>query len=466
MTHTAERSACVAMALSWLVFAPLLAFGGDDELGDLRARVAALERELEDLRRARQDVALRDAEPSPPAVDARADDRSAASSGFAGRVRLSGNADVIHRRGRTESPSAEGASALENFRLFLDLDLDGDGRRTGGIARSASFYLESDLVRDGELKNKIGSAYVRLDGLFDAPWLHFKLGRMPIPFGEEYLRFSEDRPRNPFLSFTAQAPYQWDEGAMFFGSFGDGMLAYEVAALDGDDAMGANTDSDMAWSGRLHFRPTRGVRLTLSALHTGELGSSDAAAKSALEFGGSHAVPFGDPGGVTSYQDGVALAPNPDRTLDGLFAWQADVTLEPTEYARIWLSYGQANVDASGASTYDRDFRFFSAESELDLGLMAGLDRFYVAGRFSAIGTFDRDRGYAFDAENGASELGFNTRSVDLWQAVLGYRLRSNVTLKAEISRYDHDLVRGVPAALARRAKARDSFAAGVSVGF
>lgn len=431
----------------------------------LRERVMQLEDEVDDLRRAQADQEqTRELAPAPSSEPASS---GAHDAGLLSRARASGNADFGFERADRHAPGSEGGFAVQNARLFLDVDLETGERSAPSFLGSPSLYFEWDFVRESELKNKPGSLYVRLDRLAQQRWLNLKLGRMPVPFGEEYLRFSEERPDNPFLSFSAGAPYQWDEGVLLFGSFGDARLSYLLAAMDGDDPMAVNSDSAPAWVGKLSFDPESWLHVSLSGIHTGSLGSDDLEAKSALEFGGTHAVPFGELGGVQAFQDGVAVAADPVRTLDGLEGWEGDVILSWPELGRLWLSYGGAAVNGAGASSYDRDFRYGLAELVLELArLSPALERVYLGGRYSAIGTFDRNEGYVFEAENGGDDLGFNTRSAKVSQVVLGYRLRERFTFKLEYSHYDFDLIRGVDSTLLEAARKRDRWGAGFSLGF
>ena len=429
-----------------------------EDLRWLRERVMQLEVELQDLRRSQTDQVVR--EPDPALLPER-------ETGLLSRVRASGNADFGFEGGERHAPVGEGGFAVQNARLFVDVDLESGERGAPSFLGSPSLYFEWDFIRDSGLRNRPGSLYLRLDRLAQQRWLNLKLGRMPIPFGEEYLRFSEGRPDNPFMTFSAAAPYQWDEGVMLFGSFGDARVSYQLAAMDGDDAMAVNTDSAPAWAGKLSFDPRSWLHVSLSGIHTGSLGSDDLAARSSLEFGDSHVVPLGAIGGVQAFQDGAAIAPDPVRRLDGLAAWEGDVILSWPELGRLWLSYGGASVDGAGASSYDRDFRYGLAELVFELArLSPALERAYLGGRYSAIGTFDRDEGYAFAAENGGDDLGFNTRAARVAQLVFGYRVRERLTFKLEYSRYDFDLVRGVGADLLALARKRDRWGAGFSLGF
>jgi hypothetical protein len=384
------------------------------------------------------------------------------------RFHLAGNADFSYLYGEDNSIADEGRFAVDNFRLFLDVDL-GEEVNLGkhSLVDSTSFYFEWDMVREAEQKNKAGAMYVRLDGLFGIQPLNIKFGRFPIPFGEEYLRFSEQRSDNPLISFSAAAPYNWDEGVLFFGSLPGQKLEYIFALMDGDDAFSVNTDSEPAFSGKLSYRPAPWAQLSMSGLHTGALGSAEVPAKSAMEFGFTHAEPFGSGTDVPNFQNGVEVPDDPENRIDTLDAWEVDLILTSEDWGRFWLAYGQARIRSEGASSFDRDLLYGIAEGILELrSVSESFSKIYLAARYSAIGTFDSNEGYSLEVLNDGSDLGFNTKSVKIVSLGLGLRLTPHVTFKVEYSFFDFEVVRGATAAIRRDAEGRNYFGVGLSARF
>ena len=157
------------------------------------------------------------------------------------RLLFSGNADTHFAYGQERSAAPEGRFALDNGRFFFDVDLTPDPVGVQPLFfDEASVFFEWDLVREAEVKNKVGAFYLRMDELFGASALNLKMGRMPIAFGEEYLRFSEERYDNPLISFSSPSPYGWDEGIMLFGSFLDNLFSYRLSVHDGDNDISTN----------------------------------------------------------------------------------------------------------------------------------------------------------------------------------------------------------------------------------
>lgn len=382
-------------------------------------------------------------------------------------VRVSGNADFLHRTGERHSVAPNGRFTVQNARLFFDIDLGWSADLLERpILEGSSLFIEWDIARYGFFINDLGSVYARLDGIAGQPWLNAKLGRFAIPFGEEYPLWYESRPENPLLDFSAGSLYNWDEGFELFGSFLENRLSYVVALMDGDDDVGGNTSSDVAIAGKLAFEPYRWLRISASGLHTGQLGNAANAARSALKIGWTQAVPFGSGTSVPSFEDGIEVADDPDPTIASLDGFETAVILRPWDYGRLWLAYGELFVRAGGDSRYDRDLRYWIAEGVLELGALAPLlEPFYLVSRYSAIGTFDSGKGYLLRALNGGRDLGFNTESVSVLSSGLGIRMTRKLTLKAQYTLVDFDLVRGAPLALRNDAKGRDWFGVGLSIG-
>jgi hypothetical protein len=426
---------------------------------DAERRIEALERRVHELESAR--------EPRAPGPDEERPWTDALPEVLR-RFHPAADADVAWMYGERNS-RADGSRFVAEKALFvLDADLSEEARLGGRtVFNAASLYFEWDLVRDSELKNQVGSLYVRLDGLFGIDVLNLKLGRFLIPYGEEYVRFSEGPLENPFIGFTAAAPYGWDEGALLFGSLGqDAFFEWKLAIMNGTEEFDARGGRAPTFAGKVTLRPFSWLAASLSGLRTGLLGSSDDVGASALEIAGVSAVPFGSGTTVESLQDGDPVAPDPSPKVR-LSAWEADLILEREGLGRIWLGYGQARIDSETSSSYDRLLHYWVAEAVLELRVFAeALDRVYFAARYSACGTFDGSRGYLIEAFNEGDDLGFNTMRVHVGSVGLGFRVTKNVTIKAEYSWYVFDVVRGASDELRADAEDRDVGGVGIAVRF
>jgi hypothetical protein len=439
------RAALVQAGLALVILAPGYA---DDS--DLERRVAELEEQIK-----------------------RDDWEDTSSNGFhpgewTRNFHLSGNADFTYLHGEAHSLAGEGRVAVENARFFVDVDLGGESRfGETTLLKSASLHFEWDLVREGSLKNRVGSLFVRMNELFGVNALNFQMGRMPIPFGEEYLRFHQQRPENPLISYSVAAPYNWDEGGMLFGSLAEGRVRYWIAVLNGDSGFSTNTQVDPSVALKFAWEPLAYTRLSLSGMRTGSLGggSPGETGKSAIEWAGTHAKPVGE-GGMPVFQNGALVPPDPSLRIDDVMAWEADLIIERPDLGRLWVAAGQAYIQSGGTSFYDRDFTYWIAELTVELGaLVSALERFYFATRYSGIGTLDGSEGYLFEAMNEGGDLGYNTKRVDAVSVGVGFRIYDNLVFKTEASWFDFDLVSGASAFRAQ-ARNRSYVGVGLTLGF
>jgi hypothetical protein len=351
---------------------------------------------------------------------------------------------------------------VDNARFFFDVELGRDaGVDDARLLDAVRLFFEWDLVREGELKNKAGSLLVRFENLFGLDPLDIEMGRIAIPFSAEYTRFSEDRPDDPLLGFSAAAPYGWDEGVAVTGTFDEGLVEYKLAFMDGDNGW-PNTDSRVAVVGRLTVSPLSWLSVSASGIDSGPVGLGG----TALEFAGSHAVVFGSGTEVPNFQGGVEVDDDPSETVENLRAWEADLVLDKDRWGRLWLEYGQAWIDST-RSDADRQLYYFIAELRVDLALVANsLDRFYLASRYSVIGTADSDEGYLLQGLVGGGDVGFNTTRLTLLTVGAGVNVVPGVTFKGEYTKVDIDTVDGFPDTLADTARGRSYGGLGVSVGW
>ncbi len=96
-----------------------------------------------------------------------------------------------------------------------------------------------------------------------------------------------------------------------------------------------------------------------------------------------------------------------------------------------------------GASLYDRQLWYWIGEAVLGGQLVsAALHPLFAGVRVDGVGTFDEDRGYLLDVRY-TGQFDFNMESIVAYTAVLGCHLGEYVTLRAEYSHRDIELVRG-----------------------
>ncbi len=99
----------------------------------------------------------------------------------------------------------EGGFEIKEASLFIDAE----------VWEDVSFYIELQTNRLGDDKTKFtrtGEVYVLFNNLIPSieNGMALKVGRIDIPFGEEYLW--HDAIDNPLISNSVSYPYGWDEG--------------------------------------------------------------------------------------------------------------------------------------------------------------------------------------------------------------------------------------------------------------
>ena len=439
------------------------ALPGDRE-AELLGRIAELEdrvRELEDEREAAPQEILRRVE----ALEAE-DAAGAGSQGWPANVRISGSASTGYFDSAPDGFFAEGSFEIWDARLFVEADLGREvrlGERR--LLRDLGLVFEWDIVRLGKLQNQVGDLYADLRGLGDVGWLNLQAGRFQIPVGENYLRFGRAYSENPFVTNPVGGPWWWDEGLRLYGSGREERLGYVASVTDGETPFNADANSAPQATLKLFARPTEWLYLSASGLRAGKMGSSTSPAMGALWIGESWPRAFGSGTSVASFDHGVAVPDGPFE-LEGVSLAGADVVLSWRDLARLWLAGGFVSIDSEGPSLYDRDLRYWIAELLLEgRGVAPQLEPFYLGLRSSALGTFDRDEGYLLDSRY-ASTLGYNQRWLQAASLVLGWRLTTLATLRAEYTVQRVGLVRGVSDGIESAAGRGDFLAVDLGVAF
>lgn len=321
---------------------------------------------------------------------------------------------------------------------FLDSGRDGTRPDGGFLVKEATVFLEAEvwdntslfleiqtnrLGKDDSLMVRTGevNAHFRdvLSGWSEIP-LGIKVGRVDIPFGEEYL--SQDASDNPLISTSAGYPYGFDEGIVLYGELCG--VGWVTSVLDGTDARSIEDNRDKSITAKLYGNACDWLYLSGSFMRNGR------AAKSAFEFGGSHFEPVG--------ASHASSAGSSTGTKVDALLYEIDAQLT-CEHGHLALSFGQAFVDDDG-STFDRDIRYFSIEPMVRI-----TKEIYAVARYSEIGTYDSTEGYHFDGKTtagGNSAFGYDTRRFQRLSVGLGWQPNPRVTVKAEVGKDWFDVIR------------------------
>ena len=419
---------------------------------DDAARIEALERRVAEL-----EARLSQAEAPEPSQ----------AAPFAARdgdlpITLSGTARVGWFGGGDASDVDEVGASIWDARFFLDAEL-AENVQLGAhpLVRNLGFSFEWNLVRRGELFNDVGDLYVDLQGIAGSSWLNLRPGRFMIPVGEIYSRYGRGLGSDPFISKPLGAPWWWDEGVMLYGSAPSERFGYIASLTNGETPLSFDDGDGEQLTLKLWLRPRDWLRISASALRSGEIGSGGGAPW----LGETWATPVGVLSGVPTLIDG-APAPPSFAPFDSSWLAGGDVVLTPREDVRLWIGGGQYELDSRDAQIYDRSLHYWIAELVLRGGLLQPeLAPGFLGLRADSIATGDSGRGYLL-AIDYADSLGYNMRRFTAYTVVLGWRLGGLAALRAEYSLRDIDLVRGATPALRDAARNADSFALELGISF
>ena len=328
-----------------------------------------------------------------------------------GKVQISGEAAVgiFHTGPDGAFPNTE--FRVDEAKLFVDAPVWGN----------TYAFVELNLAsrEAGDVSLHVGELYLDVEDiskLWDqAGQLNLRVGRLDIPFGEEYLR--RDAIDNPFVSHSLPDFWGVDEGIEFYGALG--RFAYVVAVQNGGVSDTRDFNPDKSVTGRLAYDPTGWLHLSVSGMRTGDL-SIQNDVLSAMWFGGGWFRSLASPVTATDFHVNMV---------------QGDISLR---FHRLvvhtfggYARYG----DNDSAADNSRDVFYYSAELIGDL-----TRKLYSGVRFSQI--FVQD-GFPIVGQSAIGNYLFGPLTENIWRcsAVLGYRFNKNLALKTE---YSHERGREV----------------------
>lgn len=400
-----------------------------ERIQQLESRVAELEQER--------------AEGPARAPQTPTNESSGAAASWTDRVQLSGSASVGYFAGPQDSVFENDAFRVWDARLFVDADLGRDVRLGGStLVRDVGFSMEWNLARLGYLSNDVGELYVDFQGIADSDWLSLQVGRFQLPVGEAYLRRGRGERDNPFVTQPVAGAWWWNNGVRFYGASPDRLVGYVASVTNSVTAFEAENNQSQQFSLKLFTNPTPWLHLSVSGLRSGQIGSSESPASGSLWLGETWARPVGHATTLPTFTNGVVMPTAPNELSNSLY-YSGDAIVTIPDAFRLWLSFGRYSMHSSGPSLYDRDLDAWIAELILEGGLLAPVLRpFYLAVRASGLGTYNDDKGYLLDSRL-ASRFGYDTSSLDAYSLAAGWRLTPRVTLRAEYTLEQFDLVRG-----------------------
>lgn len=327
-----------------------------------------------------------------------------ARSSSPGKVIISGEGGLAFFDSGSDGQFPNSEFRVDEAKLFLDAQ----------VIERVYFFTELNITTR-ELMNtavQFGELYVDFEEV-SRLWgndrlLNVRVGRLDIPFGEEYL--SRDAIDNPLISHSVTDFWGVDEGVEIYGAVG--RFDYVVAVQNGGADALRDFDADKSVAGRIGFQPSKAVRVSVSAMRTGDLDATDDFV-SELWLGSGLVRSLGGMATTTKFHAEVA---------------EADVQLRlPRGHVKAAGGYLHYDDDDTAANN-ERDVYFYYVEALLNI-----TEKFYGVTRFSHILA---DGGFPIVGNGNFDEYFYEELTTELWRLSLGlgYRWSPNLVLKAEYS--------------------------------
>lgn len=305
-----------------------------------------------------------------------------------------------------------GAFEIKEASLFLEAE----------IWDETTFFLElqtNRLGKDDQLFTRTGEVYVHFREVVIGDYaVGFKIGRLDIPFGEEYLW--QDAIDNPLITNSAAYPYGWDEGILIYGEWRRANWIFSIT--DGSDERSADTNSEKAFNAKLYGYPIPSLYASLSLMSNGST------VKSAIEFGGSHFQPIGASLPSTV---GASNSAQVDAKLAEL-ALKYEFPAAKNHSPYLAFSVGTARQEDDDVA-FERDIHWFSVEPYFEIN-----NHVYLVARYSEIGTYDDNQGFHFDGKiyaGGNAAFGDDVRRFRRASVGVGWQPNPHVRAKLEIAK-------------------------------
>jgi hypothetical protein len=352
--------------------------------------IDALSRKVSELEKDRPVASVETPEPAKP------------RGGFSlGKINFAGEGGlaIFRSEARGNFPNAE--FRVDEAKLFVEAP----------IWKDVYFFTELNITtrEDPNIYLQPGELYVDFENL-SRLWnregqLNLRIGRMDIPFGEEYL--TRDAIDNPLISHSVSDIWGIDEGIEIYGTVAG--VQYVVAVQNGGHPPLNDYNVDKSIAARLGYKPTRWLQLSASAMRTGAL-AVIGDKFSELWFGNDFLRNYGSPN-TTRFEANLV---------------EGDVGVR----------WGSGRLSAAGGYLkYDDDDPFANNQREVYYYYVEGVQhltsKLYAAARWSQILAAD---GFPVVGDGDAKKYSLNTLTETLWRLGLGagYRFSPNLLLKAE----------------------------------
>ena len=314
---------------------------------------------------------------------------------------------------------------------FVDSGSDGTRPDPGFVIKESSLFIEAEAWEDVSVFFEVQTTLLQRDNAGEVRtaelYAHFrnilrrwgdsllsiKIGRVDIPFGEEYLW--QDAPDNPLISNSAAYPWLWDEGAIFYGNIDK--VGWVAAVMDGSIRRSVEENADKSITLKVYGQPWKPLYLSASWMRNGETSAGP------FLLGGSLFQPV-DVGGESIA--GVSPSATVNATLYELYT--------KTDLGRldVDMSFGRGRID-DAADAFDRDLTWFMVQP-----LYKVTKDVDAVARYSEIGTYDDAEGYHFGGEflaGGNAAYGYDAKRLTRLSMGLNWKINPRAKIKLEIGR-------------------------------
>lgn len=230
------------------------------------------------------------------------------------------------------------------------------------VWKNAYVFAEFDLLsrEANDPSFQLGEFYADFEDVARDRLLNVRVGRMNIPFGEEYQR--RRVMTNPLISHSLGDLWGIDEGIEAYGEAG--RFSYVVAVQNGGHSLLRDYTSDKSVTARVGYDPHRSVHLSASAMRTGDLPTRNDTL-SELWFGGAFFRALGPAATTTAFNARL-------YELDAVGRWRTGHVAA----AAGWVRFDDDDTTADNARRLDYHF----VEALQKLG-----DKLHAAARYSTI---------------------------------------------------------------------------------
>ncbi len=421
-----------ALIVAILILCPVVASAGETIEGQstTREELAELERLRLQIEALRQRLEIRDTVEVEDSVDLSGEELASISE--------TESSGTVFTRPWHQNLSVSGFGAF----WLADSGSDGTRPEPGFVIKETTLFVEANawddisfffeiqtnaLQRDNSQSVSTGEVYAHFRNVLRR-WgddlLSVKVGRVDIPFGEEYLW--QDAPDNPLISNSAAYPWLWDEGLVLYGKLRG--IGWVASMMDGTIARSVEDDPAKAVSFKLYGTPWTPLYLSASVMKNG------ATAASALILGGSLFQPVGVWGES-------ALGQSPSKMVDALL-YEGYAKVKASRKLDFEFSYGRAFVNDEDRS-FDRDLTWFMVQPRFFVR-----HDLWVVARYSEIGTYDSNAGYHFGGEflaGGNQAFGYDAKRLQRFSVGAGWRANPRVAIKLEVGLDRYEVIDASP---------------------